>query len=409
MTSIQIQNIGKRYKQYTSNRSRLLDWLSNSRFGKPEYKWALQGISFQVEKGESVGIIGQNGAGKSTLLKLLTGTTQPTQGSIHISGTVSALLELGLGFHPDFTGRENAVISCQMLGFPHSRIDKLLPEIEKFSELGNYFNQPLRVYSTGMQMRLAFSTATIVCPDILIIDEALSVGDAHFQHKCIQRIRSYKEQGTTILFVSHDPMAVKSICDRAILFDNGTLIQDGRPEDVLNYYNGLIAKKNMDDEILQTAAGSGKVTTRSGRKQSYISDVDMFNDQNMKSSTFSVGDSAKIKCCIHFNETIEDPTIGFIIRDRLGNDVFGTNTFHLRVNTGVNHTGEDMEVTFITKLNIGSGNYSITIGIHTGDTHIENNFDWWDQCLVFQVVPNSGFSFIGAAALPVNVEIKKEI
>ena len=409
MTSIEIQNLGKRYKQYSSNRSRLLDWLSNSRFGKPECKWALQGISFQVEKGESVGIIGQNGAGKSTLLKLLTGTTQPTQGSIHISGTVSALLELGLGFHPDFTGRENAVISCQMMGFSHSRISNLLPEIEKFSELGNYFAQPLRVYSTGMQMRLAFSTATIVCPDILIIDEALSVGDAHFQHKCIQRIRSYKEQGTTILFVSHDPMAIKSICDRAILFDNGTLIQDGKPEDVLNYYNGLIAKKDMDDEILQMAAGSGKVTTRSGRKQSYISDVDMLNDQNMKSSTFFVGDTAKIKCCIHFNETIGDPTIGFIIRDRLGNDVFGTNTFHLRANTGVNCAGEDMEVTFITKLNIGSGNYSITIGIHTGDTHIENNFDWWDQCLVFQVVPSSSFSFIGAAALPVNVEINKEI
>jgi lipopolysaccharide transport system ATP-binding protein len=204
-------------------------------------------------------------------------------------------------------------------------------------------------------------------------------------------------------------MAVKSICDRAILFDNGTLIQDGKPEDVLNYYNGLIAKKDMDDEILQAATGSGKVTTRSGRKQSYISDVDMLNDQNMKSGTFFVGDSAKIKCCIHFNETIEDPTIGFIIRDRLGNDVFGTNTFHLRVNTGVNRAGEDMEVTFITKLNIGSGNYSITIGIHTGDTHIENNFDWWDQCLVFQVVPNSSFSFIGVAALPVNVEIKKEV
>jgi len=408
MISIEIQKLGKRYKHYSSNRSRFLDWLSNSRFGKPEYKWALQGISFQIEKGESVGIIGQNGAGKSTLLKLLTGTTQPTQGSIHISGMVSALLELGLGFHPDFTGMENAVISCQMMGFSQNQISNLLPEIEKFSELGNYFTQPLRVYSTGMQMRLAFSTATIVCPDILIIDEALSVGDAHFQHKCIQRIRSYKEQGTTILFVSHDPMAVKSICDRAILFDNGTLIQDGKPEDVLNYYNGLIAKKNMDDEVLQMATGSGKVTTRSGRKQSYISDVDMLNDQNMKSSTFFVGDTAKITCRIHFNETIEDPTIGFIIRDRLGNDVFGTNTFHLHVNTGVNSAGEDIVVTFITKLNIGSGNYSITIGIHTGDTHIENNFDWWDQCLVFQVVPNSSYSFIGTAALPVDVEIDKE-
>jgi lipopolysaccharide transport system ATP-binding protein len=317
-------------------------------------------------------------------------------------------LELGLGFHPDFTGMENAVISCQMMGLSQNRISNLLPEIEKFSELGNYFTQPLRVYSTGMQMRLAFSTATIVCPDILIIDEALSVGDAHFQHKCIQRIRSYKEQGTTILFVSHDSMAVKSICDRAILFDNGTLIQDGTPEAVLDYYNGLIAKKNMDDEILQIISESGKVTTRSGRKQSYISDVNMLDDQNMKSSAFSVGDVAKIKCRVHFNETIDDPTIGFIIRDRLGNDVFGTNTYHLHMKTGTHRAGADIVVTFITKLNIGFGNYSITIGIHTGDTHIENNFDWWDQCLVFQVVPNSSFSFIGTAALPVDVEIDKE-
>ncbi|MFH2067795.1 MAG: ABC transporter ATP-binding protein [Pseudomonadota bacterium] len=408
MTSIEIQNLGKCYKQYSSRWSRLLDWMTDTRYGRPDYKWALKDITFHVEKGESVGIIGQNGAGKSTLLKLLTGTTQPTEGGIQISGMVSALLELGLGFHPDFTGRENAVISCQMMGFSHSHIDSLLPEIEKFSELGSYFTQPLRVYSTGMQMRLAFSTATIVCPDILIIDEALSVGDAHFQHKCIQRIRSYKEQGTTILFVSHDPMAVKSICDRAILFDNGTLLQDGKPEAVLDYYNGLIAKKNMDDEIVQIQSESGKMATRSGRKDAYIQDVDMLDEQNKKSRAFAVGDMARIKCRIHFNEILDDPTIGFIIRDRLGNDVFGTNTFHLHANTGSHRPGTDITVTFITRLNIGFGNYSITIGIHTGDTHIENNFDWWDHCLVFQVLPNSSFSFIGTAALPVEVEIDEE-
>ena len=232
MNQIEVKNLGKKYKRYKSQWRRLADWLTHGRFGKPELCWALKDINFNIQSGESVGIVGLNGAGKSTLLKILTGTARPDEGSIYVHGRIAALLELGLGFHPEFTGRENALMTCRMLGLSAHESQAIFPQIEAFSELGDFMDQPMRVYSTGMQMRLAFSAATAVQPDIFIIDEALSVGDAYFQHKCIQRVRSFKDNGVTILFVSHDPGAVKSICEKALLLDKGKLLKEGSPESV---------------------------------------------------------------------------------------------------------------------------------------------------------------------------------
>ncbi len=373
-----------------------------------EDRWALRGVSFEIEPGEAVGIIGQNGAGKSTLLKILTGTTQPSEGAMEIKGRVAALLELGMGFHPDFTGRENAIMACQMTGMSSKEMQTLLPEIEEFSELGDYMDQPLRVYSTGMQMRLAFSAATAVRPDILIVDEALSVGDAYFQHKSINRIRSFKEQATTLLFVSHDPGAVKSLCDRALLLDEGVLIRDGSPDAVFDYYNGMIARKSKDEEIRQVETELGRTTTRSGTGEASILNVEMFDQSGRPARAFRVGDTARIQCHITFNTSIENPTVGILIRDRLGNDVFGTNTYRLKVEEHSCKAGEGVTVLFTLPLNLGCGNYSLAAAVHSRDTHLEDNYDWWDQCLVFQVVPNDSFSFIGLAAIPVQVEIQKE-
>ena len=409
MENIVVNNIGKKYKRYPNHWARLAEWFTGWRYCGHEDRWVLRGVSFKVQHGESVGIVGQNGAGKSTLLKILTGTTQPNEGTIQIKGCVAALLELGMGFHPDFTGRQNALMARQMTGLSSEESQALLPEIEEFSELGDYMDQPLRVYSTGMQMRLAFSAAAAVRPGILIVDEALSVGDAYFQPKCIKRIRSFKEQGTTILFVSHDSGAVKSLCDRALLLDEGVLIRDGEPDAVLDYYNGMIARKTKDEEIRQVETELGRTTTRSGSDEAHVLKVEMLDKNDRPARAFRVGDHAKISCHIIFKIPIQNPTVGILIRDRLGNDVFGTNTHHINIGEQSYKAGESVNVVFALPLNLGYGNYSLTVAVHSGDTHLRDNYDWWDQCLVFQVIPNDSFSFIGVAAIPVEVETKKEI
>lgn len=406
MVAIKVENLGKKYNRYPNQWGRLAEWLSGGRSRTHQERWALRGITFEVRSSESVGVIGDNGAGKSTLLKILTGTTRPSEGNTRVEGSVAALLELGMGFHYDFTGRQNAIMACQMRGLSREETCALLPEIEAFSELGDYMDQPLRVYSTGMQVRLAFSAATVVRPDILIVDEALSVGDIYFQHKCMRRIRSFKGLGTTLFFVSHDPGAVKSLCDRALLLDQGVLIRDGSPDVVLDYYNAMIAKKRKDYEIRQLETESGRTATRSGTGNVRILDVEMLDEQDRQTRAFRVGDTAKIKCRVAFHIAVVNPTVGMLIRDRLGNEVFGTNTYHLRGGDHSYEAGEGAVVTFVLPLNLGVGNYSLTVAVHLHDTHLDGDYDWWDQCLIFQVIPSNSFSFIGLAALPVRVEIR---
>ena len=310
-----------------------------------------------------------------------------------------------MGFHPDFTGRENAIMACRMTGLSSEEIEARLPEIKSFSELGDYFDQPLRVYSTGMYLRLSFSAATVVRPDIFIVDEALAVGDAYFSHKCMKRIRSFKKQGTTLLFVSHDPGAVKTLCDRALLLDQGILIREGAPDTVLDYYNAMIAKRHKDEEIRQVENELGRNSTRSGTGDVHILKVEMFDGKKQQARAFRVGEIARIHCHITFNVPIENPTVGIAIRDRLGNEVFGTNTHHMKIETQSYEKGENVIAIFTLPLNLGYGNYSLSVAVHSGDIHLENNYDWWDQCLVFQVIPNDSFLFVGLAALPVEVEI----
>lgn len=229
MGTITVSNLGKAYKQYPTRWSRLVEWLDPRRKQHHTLHWVLRDVNFTVRAGEALGIIGINGAGKSTLLKMIVGTTQPTVGSVTMTGRVAALLELGMGFHPDFTGRQNVMMAGQLLGYSVDELLALMPEIEAFAEIGEYIDQPVRVYSSGMQVRLAFSVATARRPDVLIVDEALSVGDAYFQHKSFDRIREFRTQGTTLLIVAHDKAAIQAICDHAILLNAGRLEMEGRP------------------------------------------------------------------------------------------------------------------------------------------------------------------------------------
>jgi lipopolysaccharide transport system ATP-binding protein len=293
MSTITVSNLGKAYKQYPNRWSRLLEWITPGNTKRHNLKWVLQGISFTVNVGEAVGIIGINGAGKSTLLKLITGTTQPTTGSVHMTGRVAAMLELGMGFHPDFTGRQNAFMSGQLLGITSEEVARLMPEIEAFAEIGDYIDQPVRVYSSGMQMRLAFSVATAIRPDVLIVDEALSVGDAYFQHKSFDRIREFRKLGTTLLIVSHDKQAIQSICDRAILLNAGQLAMQGEPEAVMDYYNAMIAIKG-NEAVTQFIQNDGKTQIFSGTGEATVLDVSLRNENNETIEFVSIGSKVSL-------------------------------------------------------------------------------------------------------------------
>ena len=399
MGTISVQNLGKAYKQYPSRWSRLAEWMIP--FSKPRHKmkWVLQDLNFTIQAGEAVGIVGINGAGKSTLLKMITGTTQATAGRVEVTGRVAALLELGMGFHPDFTGRQNAIMAGQLLGLSVETLNQLMPEIEAFAEIGDYIDQPVRVYSSGMQMRLAFSVATAQRPDILIVDEALSVGDSYFQHKSFDRIREYSKQGTTLLIVSHDKGAVQGICDRAILLNAGRLAMEGDPEAVMDYYNAMLAERGRLT-VRQEVDQDGRIKTTSGTGQATIEAAELLNDQNEAVEVVGVGQAVRIRVKVDAHTDLPELVLGYMIKDRLGQPVFGTNSHHLRQPTEHVRQGEHLEYVFDFDANLGVGSYSVALALHTADTHVNQNFEWRDRAIVFNVINIDKDPFVGAAWLP---------
>lgn len=403
MGSITATKLGKAYKQYPSRWSRLAEWLIPFSKKRHTMKWVLEDLNFTVSPGEAVGIIGINGAGKSTLLKMITGTTQPTTGSITVNGRVAALLELGMGFHPDFTGRQNAIMAGQLLGYSVDELTKLMPAIESFAEIGDYIDQPVRVYSSGMQMRLAFSVATAHRPDVLIIDEALSVGDTYFQHKSFDRIREFNKLGTTLLIVSHDKGAVQGICDRAILLNRGQIAMQGDPEAVMDYYNAMLADRG-NQNVRQELSADGKVQTSSGTGEATICEVALMNDQHEVIDIVHVGQSVHIKIKVDINQDIPELVLGYMIKDKLGQPIFGTNTHHLNQSSGQLNKGQKIEFVLNFTANLGEGSYSVAIALHTKDTHVNTNYEWRDRAIVFTVINIDKEKFVGAIWLPTTLE-----
>lgn len=402
MGTISVTNLGKAYKQYPTRWSRLAEWVLPADTPRHSLKWVLQDVSFTVSPGEAVGIIGINGAGKSTLLKMITGTTQPTTGSVRMTGRVAALLELGMGFHPDFTGRQNALMAGQLLGYRVEEITRLMQGIEEFAEIGDYIDQPVRVYSSGMQVRLAFSVATAIRPDALIIDEALSVGDAYFQHKSFDRIREFRKQGTTLLIVSHDKTAIQSICDRAILLNAGKLAKEGEPEAVMDYYNALLADQ-QNQSVQQEVTQDGKVQTISGTGEATITDVALIDAAGKRIETVSVGQSLSLRVIAACHVAIPELVVGFMVKDRLGQPVFGTNTHHLNCRLHQLSEGTSVEFVFDFPANLGPGTYSLALALHADDTHVAKNYHWRDLALVFNVINLDKEPFVGVVWLPVSV------
>jgi lipopolysaccharide transport system ATP-binding protein len=316
---------------------------------------------------------------------------------------VAALLELGIGFHPEYTGRQNVLMAGHILGIPGDRISALMGEIEAFAEIGAYVDQPVRTYSSGMQVRLAFSVATAVRPDILIVDEALSVGDAYFQHKSFDRIRQFRDHGTTLLFVSHSPGAVKTLCDRALLLDRGLVLRDGAPDAVLDYYNALIAAQEAEYQIRQTERAQGRSVTRSGTAEAVIERVALLVD-GRPAAIVTACTPATIEISIRVQADLPELTAGIMIRDQFGNDVFGTNTYYQDRPCPALKAGAQVTARFeFPDLALGVGSYSLTIALHTRESHVAANYDWWDRSLVFQVVPGLRPLSTGACNLAVGV------
>jgi lipopolysaccharide transport system ATP-binding protein len=344
--------------------------------------------------GEAVGIIGQNGAGKSTLLKIITGTLKPSTGEVTTRGKIAAILELGMGFHPDLTGRQNAYHAAGLMGYTHAQIDSVIDDIEAFAEIGEYFEQPVRVYSSGMQVRVAFAVATAFRPEVLIIDEALSVGDAYFQHKSFERIKQFREAGTSLLFVSHDKGAILALCDRAILIEKGQVLKDGEPEAVMDFYNALIADKE-NNKVEQIKLDNGKVQTISGTGEAKVEEIGLYNDKGEKVEFVGVGDLVELRVRVKVYKDIPELVLGYMIRDRLGQAVYGINTYHLDQIIQNAKEGDNIEFSFSFNANLGVGSFAITVALHAHDTHIGANYEWRDQALMLNVVNISKNTFTG--------------
>ena len=404
MGKLVVSHVGKAYKRYAGKWARMLEWVT----GKPRHDktWVLRDIHFTVNPGEAVGIVGVNGAGESTLLKIITGTTQPTKGSVHTEGRVAALLELGMGFHPDFTGRQNVSMAGQLLGLQGEEIAACMPAIEAFAEIGDYIDRPVRTYSSGMQMRLAFSVATAVRPAVLIVDEALSVGDAYFQHKSFSKIREFREQGTTLLIVSHDRSAIQSLCDRAILLERGFVIKDGPPEEVMDFYNALIAEReNATVEVKRL--DDGRAQTTSGTGEARVASIELRNEQGETVEYVNVGEPVRLEVKIRLHADLPELVFGYMIKDRLGQSVFGTNTHHLKVEMAQLKKDELLTLVFSFPANIGLGSYSVSTALHVADTHLATNYEWRDQALMFNVVNVNRDQFVGVNWIPPQVEYQR--
>ncbi|WP_315784664.1 ABC transporter ATP-binding protein [Bradyrhizobium sp. SZCCHNPS1003] len=401
--------LGKCYTTYKRSSHRFLSWLGIDIAPQSEY-WAVRDVNFVLQPGAALGLIGQNGAGKSTLLKLVTGTVKPTTGAIGLRGRVCSILELGLGFNPEFTGRENIYHSGGLLGFSAEALDSLMTGIEDFAEIGDFIDQPLRVYSSGMQARLAFSLITAVRPDILIVDEVLSVGDSYFQHKSFDRIRQFKAEGTSILLVTHGLGDVRSLCDRVLLMDKGQVIRDGDPGEVIDYYNAMIAEKESAKlTIEQRRAKHGWVETKSGTGEVIIRSL-VLRDAETKAevSVARTGQELELVLKADVQEAVPALVLGFMLRHRNGHVMWGTNTWHTKQIVRSLGAGQHVTYTMGFSCMFGPGSYSFSPALVSSDTHFDNNYEWRDNMLVFDVINSDRPVFIGSQYLPVTFQIAIE-
>ncbi len=379
--AIRVDQLTKIYKLYDRPRDRLFESLGLS--GKPLSRdhYALREVSFDVRKGETVGIIGTNGSGKSTILKIITGVLTPTRGSVTVDGRISALLELGAGFNMEYTGIENIYLNGTMIGFSREEIDRRLQDILDFADIGEFINQPVKTYSSGMFVRLAFAVAINIDPEILIVDEALSVGDVFFQSKCYRKFEDFKAMGKTIVFVSHDLSSISKYCDRVVLLNQGVKLTEGAPKQMVDLYKKLLVNQ-LDLETLQArsveTSGDGgdgqdgaawtpafpvnEDVNEYGDRIAQITGFNILDEDGRSTNTIDKGAVCTIKMRVLFHQRVADPIYAFTITNLKGTDITGTNSLFEKASVRAKEAGEVQEIAFTQRMDMQGGEYMLSLG-----------------------------------------------
>ncbi|BAZ67920.1 ATPase [Fischerella sp. NIES-4106] len=398
--AISLKNISKCYKRYASPVDKLKEILLRGQNHAQDF-WALRDINLEIPKGETVGIIGQNGSGKSTLLQIVAGTLTPTTGEVWVNGRVSALLELGSGFNPEFTGRQNIFFNGQILGLSKEQIEAKFDDIAGFAEIGDFIEHPVKTYSSGMVVRLAFAVIANTEPSILIVDEALSVGDARFQARCMKRIREMKDQGVTLLFVSHDSSSVKMLCKTAVLMNHGRVLEIGKPKEVVNHYIAILSSDQTEDnrtkpeneslsEEIESIESDDfvvgkeqkKALHRHGNKLATINSIKITDLDNQEISKVESGSTFQVLISLEAKAELSDLVVGISLRNLMGLVIYGTNTYLKGCNLLKLRAGENLQVCFQIPCYLNKGVYTFTVGVHSEEGI---SYDWIDELVVFEV------------------------
>lgn len=399
---LQVQNVSKVYRLYHQPIHRLLEPFSKKY--APKQFWALRDVSFGVERGEVFGVVGPNGSGKSTLLQIVSGILEPTRGRVLTKGRIAALLELGAGFNPEFSGRENVYLNGEILGIARADMQRVFPAIERFAEIGDFIDRPVKEYSSGMYVRLAFSTAIHVDPEILIVDEALAVGDAIFANRCIKKFEDLKARGVTVMFVSHDMGLVKRLCDRAALMLDGRVAALGSPSEVVNRYIAVVLERQQNEAAETHGPARTAAAHRHGDGASRITEVEILDAAGAVTRSLQPGDPMTIRVTARAERDLADPVVGVLIRNRLGIDVFGTNTRIEGVDLGGTENGriargETFEVEFTFDCLLTRQDYTLTVATQHREGYSQ---DWLDDVVAFSVVDQRDVAGLASFKTKVN-------
>lgn len=400
-----VQNVSKLYRLYKRPSDRIREMIPFQPEKLHTEFWALRDISFSVEKGETLGLVGPNGCGKSTLLQIVSGILQPSSGRVVTRGRIAALLELGAGFNPEFTGRENVFLNGEILGLSRGEIERALPSIEAFADIGEFMQRPVKEYSSGMYVRLAFSTAIHVDPEVLVVDEALAVGDAVFANRCVRKFAELKERKITVLFVSHDLGLVKQLSNRAILLLNGHIEAEGDPKHVINRYIGLVLERQRADNDRERRSESAlPAAHRHGDGASEILEVSFLDEGEKSIQSVVAGDLVCVRIRVIFHRPVTGPMVGILIRNRIGMEVYGTNTRLEQIELGSFEPGDELDVNFQFECWLAPQQYTLTVATQNSDG---TSHDWLDDVLAFEVM--DARSRAGVANLRAKVEWHKRV
>lgn len=411
--AIRVDHVSKLYKLYDKPSDRLKESLGLTKQKKYREHYALNDLSFEVRRGECVGIIGTNGAGKSTILKIITGVLNPTSGNVQINGRISALLELGAGFNMEYTGIENIYLNGSMIGFSREEIDARMEDILDFADIGDFVKQPVKTYSSGMFVRLAFAVAINIDPEILIVDEALSVGDVFFQAKCYKKFEEFKEMGKTILFVSHDLSSISKYCDRVILLNKGTKLDEGSPKEIVDEFKQVMvgqyvenSEKYVDknsqevvEDTVDTLVWKNNLTLNPqvqdyGDKRVEIIDFAIVDEADKVTNVLEKGTFFSIRMKVKFNSDIENPIFAFSIKNVKGIEITGTNTMVEKKDIEPGKIGEERVITFKQRLDLQGGDYLLSLGCTSfeGDDFVVFH-RLYDVCNLFVVADKNSVGY----------------